>query len=284
MNKQKACKSLISKYAFLLFLVLTLSRINVSAQNGAFTNLIGMEFVKIGTGEIVIGKYQPTVGKYQQPDDKKVKVLPPSAYAIGEKMAIKAILQGFLVKIDQPFYLGKYEVTQEQWKAVMGYNPSYFQNERVSGNASRHPVESITWKDAQTFIKKLNRLDNDHFYRLPTEFEWEFAAAAGAPDDISWATAAATGVISKPEVSPVGTKKPNAFGLYDMIGNVWEWVQDLYNEKTFADPIPPRKGKQHVLKGSSFTGDAKNATYKTHAAGPGNGFDIGFRLIMEIKQ
>jgi formylglycine-generating enzyme required for sulfatase activity len=76
---------------------------------------------------------------------------------------------------------------------------------------------------------------------------------------------------------------PNAWGLYDMLGNVWEWVHDFYNEKIFADPEPPRSGKEHVLKGASFTGDVKNATYMTHAAGPGNGFDIGMRIVMEAK-
>ena len=69
-----------------------------------------------------------------------------------------------------------------------------------------------------------------------------------------------------------------------MLGNVWEWVDDYYNEKIFADPVPPRKGRQHVLKGSAFTGDVKNATYMTHAAGPGNGFDTGLRLVIEVKQ
>ncbi len=68
-----------------------------------------------------------------------------------------------------------------------------------------------------------------------------------------------------------------------MLGNVWEWVQDFYNEKLFADPVPPRTGKVHVLKGASFTGDVKNATYLTHAAGPGNGFDIGLRVVVEVN-
>jgi formylglycine-generating enzyme len=167
---------------------------------------------------------------------------------------------------------------------VMGHNPSYFQNEKITTNGKEHPVENISWQQAQAFIRELNKLDQEHFYRLPTEFEWEYAAAAGAKDDILWARAAAMGVISDTSTRAVGSKEPNAWGLYDMIGNVWEWVQDIYNEKIFADPIPPRNGKEHVLKGASFTGDAKNATYKTHAAGPGNGFDIGMRLVIEIRK
>jgi formylglycine-generating enzyme required for sulfatase activity len=91
-------------------------------------------------------------------------------------------------------------------------------------------------------------------------------------------------VITDTTTRPVGYKEPNAWGVYDMLGNVWEWVEDYYNYKIFADPVPPQSGELHVLKGASFTGDAKNATYKTHAAGPGNGFDVGMRVVMELRQ
>jgi len=69
--------------------------------------------------------------------------------------------------------------------------------------------------------------------------------------------------------------------LYDMLGNVWEWTEDYYNEKLFADPVPIKKGKEHVLKGAPFYGDVKNATYMTHAGGPGSKYDVGFRVVME---
>ena len=120
-------------------------------------------------------------------------------------------------------------------------------------------------------------------YRLPTEFEWEYAARAGAQDDIAWKDIFEWAVLGGNMPSVGGTKKPNAWGLYDMLGNVWEWVEDYYNEKLFADPVSPAKGTQHVLKGAAFTSDVKNATYMTHAAGPGNGFDIGLRIVMEAK-
>jgi formylglycine-generating enzyme required for sulfatase activity len=81
----------------------------------------------------------------------------------------------------------------------------------------------------------------------------------------------------------VASKKPNAWGLYDMLGNVWEWVDDRYNYKIFADREPPKRGTQHVLKGTSFVGDVKNATYMTHAGGPGNGWDVGFRVVREVE-
>lgn len=272
----------------LLLCLLSLPAAKSWSQEAQMSNSMGMEFVLIPPGSIVIGRYQPTVGEYRaapvRQDGRVVKVLPVEAYRVAEKMAEDAAIPGFTVTIRHPYYIGKFEVTQEQFEKVMGTNPSYFQQLNVTGESKRHPVENIRWKDAQAFISTLNRLDKTYKYRLPTEFEWEYAAAAGAPDDIPWAKAAATGVISEKSTRPVGSEKPNDWGLYDMIGNVWEWVQDHYNEKIFADPIPPRSGKEHVLKGASFTGDAKNATYKTHAAGPGNGFDVGMRIIMEIRK
>lgn len=261
-----------SKY---LFALLIFSHTNsLLAQSPTFTNDIGMKFVLIKPGSMVVGRFQPTVGK-PQPGSK----LPLKYYKIAEKMAKNDAKAGFLVKIEKPYYIGQFEVTQHQWQQVMGNNPSVFKND----SSANHPVENITWNDAQAFVKKLNAIDKTHRYRLPTEFEWEYTARAGATDDIPWKEIFASAVLGRQTPANVGTKKPNAWDLYDMLGNVWEWVQDYYNEKIFADPVPPRTGQQHVLKGASFTGDVKNATYMTHAAGPGNGFDIGLRIVMEAK-
>jgi formylglycine-generating enzyme required for sulfatase activity len=207
------------------------------------------------------------------------KPLPEKMTKASEEMAKKDAMPGFIVNMKKAYYIGRFEVTQEQWEKVMGSNPSVFKND----SSANHPVENISWSDAQAFIKKLNAIDHKHVYHLPTEFEWEYAARAGAKDDIPWTEIQACAVLGGDMPANVGTKKPNAWGLYDMLGNVWEWVQDFYNEKIFADPIPPKSGKEHVLKGASFTGDVKNATYMTHAAGPGNGFDIGLRVVMEAK-
>ena len=189
---------------------------------------------------------------------------------------------GFEVTIERPYYIGKYEVTQAQYQAVMGSNPSVFQGSRVTDDASTHPVDNVTWADAQAFVRRLNQIDRSAHYRLPTEFEWEYAARAGAAGEMTWASARAQSVTGRTPAR-VGSKAPNAWGLYDMTGNVWEWVEDLYNEKIFADPTPPRRGTEHVLKGASAFGDVKNLTWATHAGGPGNGFDTGFRVVREAR-
>jgi formylglycine-generating enzyme required for sulfatase activity len=260
------------------------------AQDHNFTNSQGIEFILINPGKMIVGKFTPTVnqsdnfgGGPSNTNRPKVRALPESDYLLAEEMAKKDALPGFLVNIEKPFYIGKFEITQGQWKRIMGSNPSYFQGEKVSDDADLHPVESVTWKDVEVFIEKLNAIDKSKKYRLPTEFEWEYASRAGAEDDISWNDIRASAVIAAKATSKVGTKKPNAWGLYDTLGNVWEWVQDYYNEKIFADPIQPTSGNEHVLKGAPFYGDVKNATYMTHAAGPGSKYDVGFRLLMEIK-
>ncbi|HTE31358.1 MAG TPA: formylglycine-generating enzyme family protein, partial [Chryseolinea sp.] len=179
--------------------------------------------------------------------------------------------------IKRPYYIGKYEVTQGQWKKVMGSNPSTFK----SDDTDDLPVESITWDQAQAFVAALNKMEKTRRYRLPTEFEWEYAARSGRTGDIPWPEIQKSANLNKKTTLRVGEMAPNAWGLYDVLGNVWEWVEDYYNEKMFADPVPKKNGNQHVLKGASFTGDVKNATYMTHAAGPGNGWDIGLRILME---
>lgn len=247
----------------------------VAAQEPEYTNAIGMQFVLIKPGTMIVGKFQPTVGN----KDFGGTTLPEKLVKASEQMAEQDALPGFNVNINNSFYLGRFEITQDQWKRVMGNNPSTF----ITDSSANHPVENITWNDAQSFINRLNAIDKKNVYRLPTEFEWEYAARAGAQDDIPWKEIQASAVLGGEMPRSVGTKQPNAWGLYDMLGNVWEWVQDFYNEKIFADPMSPKSGKQHVLKGSSFTGDVKNATYMTHAAGPGNGFDIGLRVVMEVR-
>jgi formylglycine-generating enzyme len=252
-----------------------------------FTNTVGMEFVLIDAGTVIIGEFKPP---YPVPADT-VKSLPhdymmwmgegrgynEKEFKLAREMATRDSREGSVFQISKPYYMATTEVTQGQWKRVMGYNPSQFKGDSL-------PVESVSWKEVQKFIKKLNKIEKHKDYRLPSEVEWEHAARAGSKNDIPWKEIEASANLNKKATVAVASKKPNAWGLYDMLGNVWEWVDDYYNEKLFADPEPPREGKQHVLKGASFVGDVKNATYMTHAGGPGNGWDVGFRIVKDIEK
>ena len=175
-----------------------------------------------------------------------------------EKPAHKVCLEGF--------WMGKYEVTQAQWETVMGKNPSYFKG-------ADRPVEQVSWNDAQAFLKKLNGNPSQSplnqggqrgVFRLPSEAEWEYAARAGTQTaysfgddsnqlgDYAWFYDN-----SGNKTHPVGQKKPNAFGLYDMHGNVWEWCQDWYNESYYANspqenPQGPSSGQYRLLRGGSW--------------------------------
>ena len=257
---------------------------SVMAQDSVFTTAIGMQFVLVRPGTMLVGRFEPTVSMMGFVGPGGAPALDDAALARAQAMAKRDAMPGFTEKIDHPYYLGKFEVTQAQWRKVMGNNPAIFQESKVGPTAPHHPVENVSWDEAQAFIRKLNALERGPLtYRLPTEFEWEYAARAGATDDIAWKDIFQMAVIATSMTSSVGSKKPNAWGFYDMLGNVWEWVQDYYNEKIFADPKPPASGNTHVLKGAPFYGDVKNATYLTHAGGPGSKYDVGFRVLMEKK-
>ncbi|HYG01260.1 MAG TPA: SUMF1/EgtB/PvdO family nonheme iron enzyme [Chryseosolibacter sp.] len=279
---------------FLWFLYLCTIVVSI-AQEMHFSNSIGMEFVLIQPGNFRVGEFKPP---YPIADDTLTSsALKPNRimwmgndmarpynaaeFENAKQMAIADGSDGFEVKIENAFYIGKFEVTQDQWKKLMGSNPSTFSHDTLA-NAGSHPVENVSWQDVQRFLKALNQMEKTKRYRLPYEFEWEYAARGGKTNDITWAEINESAQLGGKTTRPVGQKMANAYGLYDMLGNVWEWVNDFYNEKIFADPIPPKTGKCHVLKGASFTGDVKNATYMTHAAGPGNGWDVGFRVVAEI--
>ena len=151
-----------------------------------------------------------------------------------------------------PFYIGKYEITQKEWNAIMKYNPSYYKGDNL-------PVEQISWNDCQEFIKRLNEMTNMVF-RLPTEAEWEYAAKGGKKthryiysgsnniNDVGWC-------LNAKETQEVGRKLPNELGLYDMSGNVWEWCQDnwhLYSSESQVNPVfdnTPDTSKEKMVRG-----------------------------------
>ncbi|MEO5340484.1 MAG: formylglycine-generating enzyme family protein [Magnetococcus sp. MYC-9] len=192
------------------------------------------------------------------------------------------------VTISQGFYLGKYEVTQAQWQAVMENDPSEFKG-------ADRPVENVSWEEVQSFIGKLNDKAGARRYRLPTEAEWEYAARAGTETTRYWGDgdgemeqyawfAGNSGKKSR----PVGQLKPNGWGLHDMLGNVWEWCQDWYGKKVYAeqavaDPQGPSEGAGRVLRGGGWNGYASHirAAYRFELNPGHRRRNLGFRLRME---
>jgi formylglycine-generating enzyme len=269
----------------LVFLIGWLASCAVFAQEGK--SGFDMEFQRIEPGKFLVGKIE-----IECPSNPDTRDVPERTkwteedFKLCQEMAERDSRPGFWVYISKPYFIGKYEVTQRQWEEIMGTNPSIFNEDKVGENTDLHPVDNVSWEMVQEFLAKLNALDNYYQYRLPTEFEWEYAARAGNENLLSWSETRNQAWIQqndKGTTKQVGTKNPNSWGLYDMLGNVWEWVEDYYNNDVFAHPSPPSKGEVHVLKGGSITSDVTNATYLFHGAGPGNGYDVGFRLVREIK-
>jgi formylglycine-generating enzyme required for sulfatase activity len=177
-----------------------------------------MEFTRIAAGEFMMGC---STGDAQCGEDEQPR---------------------HRVQITKPFEIGKYEVTQAQWMALMQANPS-------ASKGDTKPVEMVSKLEVQEFISKLNAQNDGYVYRLPTEAEWEYAARAGADapysgslDEVAWYSGN-----SDDETHPVGQKKPNGWGLYDVQGNVREWVSDLYDSNYYSfgpavDPTGPQFG------------------------------------------
>ena len=205
---------------FLMY-ALALSASSLLAQKPAAApprNITGMEFVKIAPGEFMMGCSK---------DDKECNPDENPRHR---------------VQITKSFEIGKYEVTQAQWVAVMQTNPS-------SNKSDTRPVETISKLEAQDFIARLNAMNDGYRYRLPTEAEWEYAARGGADSPYSGplAQVAWYAANSEDETHPVGQKNPNAWGLYDTQGNVREWVSDLYTANYYSnspavDPTGPEFG------------------------------------------
>lgn len=166
------------------------------------------------------------------------------------------------VTLSRGFFLGSHEVTQAQWTAVMGSNPAVFKR---SLNARECPVESVSWDDCQRFIARINDLGlASGTFRLPTEAEWEYAARAGTTTRFPWGHDIREAEIhahawansrSFAITHPVGRKHANAWGLFDMHGNVWEWCSDLYGPYSagpHTDPAGPTSGRERVFRGGSW--------------------------------
>ena len=226
-------------------------------------NAIGMRFVAIAPGEFAMGS-----------DDELLAAAPVHR-----------------VRITRPFLLGQTEVTNQQWSVVMGKPPSLWTEAEL-------PVEQVTWHDADRFCRKLSSLPIEHarrrVYRLPTEAEWEYACRAGSTTRFSFGDdEAALGDYawfegnSDLRTHPVCRKRPNAWGLYDMHGNVWEWCSDwkaAYPQDDVSDPIGPPQGSDRVFRGNGWHGGAAGLQAALRA-----GSDptlrsplVGLRVVLEI--
>ena len=188
------------------------------------------------------------------------------------------------VTLINDYYMGKYEVTQALWEAVMGSNPSYFKGDNL-------PVEKVSWNDCQEFISKLNSLTGRKF-RLPTEAEWEYAARGGKKSrgyqysgsrkisDVAWYEGN-----SRSKTHPVGRKQANELGIYDMSGNVWEWCSDWYgsySSSSQTNPMGSDSGAKRVRRGGSWCHIARicRSSYRSGDAPDCRGLYLGLRLAL----
>ena len=225
-----------------------------SAQAPSFS----MEFVRISPGEFFMG------------------------CSNGDELCTENEKPAHRVRITKPFEIARFEVTQAQWAAIMGENYSQFKG-------PDRPVENVSWQDAQEFLRRLTARNDGYLYRLPTEAEWEYAARAGATEafpgvayELGWYYEN-----SNEQTHPVGTKKPNAWGVYDMSGNVYEWMQDWYDESYYRagddiDPIGPPSGRYRTIRGGSWVDTVDNARVsKRDYFADSLDFHIGFRCVRE---
>ena len=252
-----------------------------------------LDFVPMSDGAVSSGQFAAPFGRtYTVPSiNYKMVYIPPGTFMMGSPSGEKgrdSDERQHRVTLTKGFYMGVTEVTQKQWKNIMGSNPSNFKGDN-------RPVEKVSWKDCQEFIGKLNRQEGGSKYRLPTEAEWEYACRAGSKTrfcfgdsdsklgDYAWYDS------NSSKTHSVAQKKPNARGLYDMHGNVWEWCQDNCNYSggvvtdTYRDGIVDplcTGGSRRVRRGGSWGGGAScgRSALRDGGAPGGGGDSLGFRL------
>ena len=212
-------------------------------------NTLGMTFVFIPPGEFRMGT------SLDEAESIAFEMPEPDASKFLDEAPVHTVV------ISQGFWLGQSEVTQGQWHQLMGDKPGpaeYWQQ----ADWESLPVVSVSWDMAQQFLTRLNQRDASFRYRLPSEAEWEYAARAGStatrPVPVEQLAEYAWFIENSGDVpQPVASRKPNAFGLYDMLGNVWEWVNDRYHPDTYTkatrtDPMGPAQGGSRVRRGGSY--------------------------------
>ena len=238
---------------------------NLSGDDPDITNSLGMPFRLIPPGEFTMGS--PNSEQDRDTDETQHPV-----------------------RISKPFYLGSTEVTQGQYKKLLGKNPSYFKS-------ADNPVEGVSYADVIEFCQKLSSLIKEknagRVYRLPTEAEWEYACRAGTKtaysygDDPSQLDDYACFLSYSSRTESVGKKEPNLFGLYDMHGNVWEWCQDWkgdYPTVLATDPTGPKKGSYRVVRGGSWCNRATSCrgAFRRGTIPSSRSRELGFRVAMTV--
>ncbi len=228
----------------------------------------------------------------------KLVRIPAGSFVMGSEKGFDDEVPVHRVTISKPFYLGQTEVTQAQYEAVMEENPSQSQADDL-------PVDTVSWQKATEFCKKLSEREGKR-YRLPTEAEWEYACRAGGDGDFGRGEGGVEVTessiadyawfrLNSEATSPVGRKKPNAWGLYDMHGNVFEWVQDnwlAYPKKATTDPLAVataqqklNKGEWYVLRGGSWEWGVDNgkASSRCRCKKTLRSRTVGFRVAREVE-
>lgn len=240
---------------FVYFFILCFSLNLLHTQEPQVTNSIGMELVYIPPGTFIMGS--PYDADMHQSDETPHEV-----------------------RLTNGFYMSATEVTQAQWQEVMGVNRSYFQGDSL-------PAEKMSWKEAVQFCERLSEREGN-VYRLPTEAEWEYACRAGtnkSPEllEVGWMA-----MNSGDQTHPVAQKPANAWGLYDMHGNVAEWCSDWYEPdygEEAKDPTGPEEGTVKVIRGGGYDSFPPGCRCAARMSGP-PGYkytNTGFRVVLEVK-
>ena len=248
---------------------------------------VKMDFVLVPSGSFMMGADQINLAALTEPKSKAAKKDYQRFYGgVDEKPAHR-------VTIAKPFYLGKFEVTQEQWQKIMGRNPA-------KNEGPQNPVEQVSWVDCTNFVARLSQQIPGRRFNLPSEAQWEYACRAGGTnefcfgddrehlDEYAWNQIG----MKIGGTHPVGEKKPNAWGLYDMHGNVWEWCLDVYHKNYEGAPAdgsawlePAPKSKPYrVQRGggyASVSAAVRSAHRGKDLAGDRNRH-YGLRVLLEI--